>query len=143
MDPMIKSLPAFQKAVTHYASYRLRVNIQFNTMKLIVKGLKNDISSVILVIDHKQKIEPVRYRESQVEYYGKKGMILLGMTTIRWKIGDNEAGYEYSCHDYVVKEYKSQNHIQVGAMIQLASRIINDNNLDIQSNTVYIQYEKL
>ena len=80
---MIKSLPAFQKAVTNYASYRLRVNIQFNTMKLIVKGLKNDISSVILVIDHKQKIEPVRYRESQVEYYGKKGMILLGMTTIR------------------------------------------------------------
>ena len=80
---MIESLPVLQKAVTNYTSHRLRTNIQFNAIRLIMNELKNNSSSIILVIDHKQKIEPMRYRESQVEYYGKKGMILLGMTTVR------------------------------------------------------------
>ena len=99
--------------------------------------LKNDNSSVILVIDHKQKFDTMKYRESQVEYYGKKGMSLLGMMIICWKKGENEAGYEYSFHDYIVKEYISHNHIQVGAIIRLASRIINDNGLDIK--TIFFQ----
>ena len=58
-------------------------------------------------------------------------MHLLGMMMIRWKIADNEAGYEYSFHDYIVKGYTSQDHVQVGTVIQLASRIINDNGLNI------------
>ena len=80
---MIESLPAFQKAVTNHASYRLRANIQFNAITLIMNELKNVNSSVILVIDHTQKIESTRYKETQVEYYGKKGMSLLGTTMIR------------------------------------------------------------
>ena len=59
-------------------------------------------------------------------------MSLLGMMMTRWKIGDNEAGYEYSFHDYVVKGYTSHNHVQVGFIIQLAFRIIDDNGLDIK-----------
>ena len=55
---MIESLPAFQKAVTNHASYRLRANIQFNAITLIMNELKNDNSSVILVIDHTQKSSP-------------------------------------------------------------------------------------
>ena len=51
---MIGTLRAFQKDVTHYVSHRLRANIQFNTIKLIMNDLKNDTSIVILVIDHKQ-----------------------------------------------------------------------------------------
>ena len=79
--------------------------------------LKNDTSSFILVINHKQKIKPMEYRDSQVKYYGKKGMRLLGMMMIRWKIGDNEAGCENSLNNYVVKGYTAQNYIQVGAII--------------------------
>ena len=89
--------------------------------------LKIETSSVILVIDHKQKIEPTKYREPQVEYYSKKGMSLLEMIIMRWKISVNEGGCEYSFHDYVVKRYTSQNHIQIEAIIQVASRIINYN----------------
>ena len=80
---MIESLPVLQKAVTNYTSHRLRTNIQFNAIRLIMNELKNDSSSVILVIGHKQKIEPMRYRETQVKYYGKKGMSLRGMMMIR------------------------------------------------------------
>ena len=59
-------------------------------------------------------------------------MGLLRIIMTRWKIRDNEAGYEYSFHDYVVKGHTSQNHIQIGAIIQLVSRIIHDNGLDIK-----------
>ena len=60
-------------------------------------------------------------------------MSLLGMMMIRWNIADDKIGYEYSFHDYVVKGYISQDHVHVGAIIQLASRIINDNGLEIQN----------
>ena len=86
VDLMIESLPAFQKTVINYTSYKLRTSIQYNAMKLIMNELKNDASFVILVINHKQKIEPMRYRESQVEYHGKKGMILLGIIKLDMNI---------------------------------------------------------
>lgn len=60
-------------------------------------------------------------------------MRLLGIMMIRWKIADDEMGYEYSFHDYVVKGYISQDHVQVGAIIQIASRIINGSGLKIQN----------
>ena len=78
-----------------------------------MNDLKEDKSTVLMIIDHKQKIEPMKYRESQIEYYGKKGMSFIGMIMIRWKIADDEMGYEYSFCDYVVKGYTSQDHVQV------------------------------
>ena len=36
-----------------------------------------------LWIDHKQKVLPMIYREGQVEYFGKKGMSLLGAMLVR------------------------------------------------------------
>ena len=86
VDLMIESLPAFQKTVINYTSYKLRTSIQYNAMKLIMNELKNDASFVILVINHKQKIEHMRYREPQVEYHGKKGMILLGIIKLDMNI---------------------------------------------------------
>ena len=61
---MIDSLPDFQKPIKNYVSHRLRANIQFNAIKLIMNKLKNDTSFVILVINHTQKIDPMRYKES-------------------------------------------------------------------------------
>ena len=69
----------------------------------------------------------MKYRESQAEYYGKKRMNLLVIMLIRWIICDNESGVDYSFHDYIVKGYTSQDQVQVRAIIQLVSRIINDN----------------
>ena len=60
LDSMIESLPAFQKAVTNYASYRLRENIQFDAIKKITTDLKDDTFTVLIIIDHKQKIEQMK-----------------------------------------------------------------------------------
>lgn len=40
--------------------------------------------TAVIVIDHKQKIEPVNFRESSAQYYGKKGISLLGAAVI-WR----------------------------------------------------------
>ena len=60
LDSMVESLPAFQKAVTNYASHRLRENIQFDAIKKITTDLKDDTFTVLIIIDHKQKIEPMK-----------------------------------------------------------------------------------
>ena len=57
-DAMIEFISAFQNDVTNYASHRLCVNIQFNAIILNINYLKNDTSSVILKIGHKQKMSP-------------------------------------------------------------------------------------
>ena len=64
LDSMIESLSVFQKAVTNYASHRLRANIQFEAIKKIMNDLKKDTSTVLMIINHKQKMEPMKYRES-------------------------------------------------------------------------------
>ena len=53
LNSMIESLPAFQKSVTNYASHRLRVNIQFDAIKNIMNDLKEDTSTVLMIIDHR------------------------------------------------------------------------------------------
>ena len=46
-----------------------------------------------MVLDHKQKVLQMRYREGQVEYFGKKGMSLLGMTEVRCKVDGEISGF--------------------------------------------------
>ena len=45
----------------------------------------------------------MRYREVQVNYYGKIGMSLMGFMNIRWKVNGDVSGFEYSFVDYVIK----------------------------------------
>ena len=53
LDSMMESLPDFQKAVTNHASHRLRANIQFDAIKKIMNDLKEDTSTVLMILDHK------------------------------------------------------------------------------------------
>ena len=50
LDSMIESLPTFQKAITNYASHRIRANTQHT----IRNDLKEDTPTVLMIIDHKQ-----------------------------------------------------------------------------------------
>jgi len=45
-----------------------------------------EVGEVLVTLDHKQKIEPVNFNESSEEYYGKKGISLLGFV-LRWRDG--------------------------------------------------------
>ena len=67
-------------------------------------------------------------------------MILLGVVVIRQKICDNEAGFEYLFHDYIVKGYSVQEYVQNGVIIRLASMITIDNGHFI--NNIIIQSDK-
>ena len=44
------------------------------------------------------------YCEGKVDYFLKKGMIMLGITEVRWKVDGKTSGFEYSFVDYVIKE---------------------------------------
>ena len=54
-----------------------------------------------MVPDHKQKDLKMRYWELQVDYFGKKGTILLGIMEIRWKFDGEVIVFEYLFVDYV------------------------------------------
>lgn len=47
-------------------------------------------SRTLIIMDHKQKILSMKYGEGQVEYYGKKGMSLLGSMIIECVILDEK-----------------------------------------------------
>ena len=59
------------------------------------------------------------YQEGQVDYYGKKGLSLLGIMDMRCKIDREVSGFEYSFVDDLIKGYSGRDHVQVAAVIQL------------------------
>ena len=83
LDSMIASLPKFTYNLIHYMAHRVRAKVQFSAIDKIKTNLESNMNSVLIVIDHKQKVLQQRYREGQVEYYGKKGMSVLNGTEKR------------------------------------------------------------
>ena len=73
-----------------------------------------------MVPDHNQKKLQVGYWEGKVNYYGKKGMSLLGIMEIRWEVNGEVSGFEYLFVDYVVKGYSGPDHVQVSTLIQVS-----------------------
>ena len=67
--------------------------------------MKTYPSIIYMIPDYKQKVFQMRYREGQVHYYGKKGMNLLGILEIGWKVDGNVSGFKYQFVDNVIKGY--------------------------------------
>ena len=88
--------------------------------------MKTDSSTIYMVPYHKHKVLQMIYWEVQVNYYGKKGMSLLVIMEIRWKVDGEVSGFEYSFSDYVIKVYSDQDNVQVAAVIQLAVDKVQD-----------------
>jgi hypothetical protein len=125
-DSMLASIPQASKAVKDYAAHRLRARVQFRAMEEIQLEMKVDSSIVYVVIDHRQKVEQMRYREGQVEYYGKKGMSVLGAMFSRWKDDGENRGFQYSFVDYIIDGYTGQDNLQVAAVVQQIMRTVQD-----------------
>ena len=75
---MIDSVHKLSNFVTHYASHRLRANVQFSTIENI-KSMKTYLSIVYMVPEHKKKVLQMNYCEVQADYFGNKGMSMLFM----------------------------------------------------------------
>ena len=83
LESMVRAIPKLTRAIAHYMSHRLRAKVQFEEIDQVKSALKKDPSTALIVMDHKQKILQMKYREGQVEYYGKKGMSMLGTMVVQ------------------------------------------------------------
>ena len=82
---MLLSTPKYSYVITHYMAHQLQAKVQFAAIDKIKNDLKINPSKVWMVINHKQKVLQMKYREGQMEYYGKKGMGVLGVMIVTWK----------------------------------------------------------
>ena len=119
---MISTVPLLSTWLKHYMAHRLRAKVQFHSIELVKQWIKADPEKhILIVMDHKQKVQNMKYREGQVEYYGKKGMSVLGTMVVQWLTKDdsNEMGFQYSFVDYIIAFYSGQDNVQVCAILQL------------------------
>ena len=87
---------------------------------------KQDPKKVLIVMDHKQKILQMKYREGQVEYYGKKGMSMLGTMIVQWltkTIKVKEDGVEVQ-KEVGVFQYKFVDYISKGMLVRIILKLL-------------------
>lgn len=118
---MQRALPHMTEAVVAYASHRLRAKVQFRAISQIQNEWLKEApeSRRLLVLDHKQKVLPTKYREGQVEYFGKQGMPLLGALEVSYVVKDGVSGLVYRFIDIAIKGYNAQDHVQVAGLLQV------------------------
>lgn len=104
-------------ALIRYMAHSMRARVQFHAIQKVKEKLKEDQTSILIVIDHKQKILQQKYREAQVDYFGKKGMSLLGAMAVQYVEKDDKEGYEYHFLDFIFKGYSGQDNIQVASAL--------------------------
>ena len=120
---MKNTIPTLTNGVVHYMAHHLHAFVKFSEIDKIKNMLKRSRNKILLVVDHKQKILQMKYREGQIEYYGKKGMSFLGTMVVHWVVDkDNIGWYEYLFFDYVFKGYSGQDHIQVASALKVITQ---------------------
>ena len=144
LQSMFDALPKLTYAVAYYMAHRLRARVQFHAIRNIKQKLRNDPSKVLIVMDHKQKILQMKYREGQVEYYGKKGMSMLGTMIVQWS--SEKKGFVYRFENYAFKGYAGQDNVQVAAAIQQTVKEVETNYPEIreiifQSDPLHLSFE--
>jgi hypothetical protein len=123
LDSMAAAAPALKDTVLKYMGHRVRAYAQFHEIKLLYQRLSKE--EVLIIIDHKQKILGMKFREGQVEYFGKQGMSLLGAMMVQriWIADKNNVvrpGLRRIHFDLIFDQYKSQDSRQVlGALQEL------------------------
>ena len=81
------------------------------------------VGTLLIIVDHKQKIQPISFNESSEEYYGKKGISLLGFL-VRWR--EDEGGDLNTRYVDVVSNNGTQNAHQVQALLNAVLPSIKD-----------------
>jgi hypothetical protein len=118
---MEKAAPFVEQHVVHYLAHRLRAKVQFTSIRRTYSEITE--IDVLIVMDHKQKVLPMMFREGQVEYFGKRGMSLLGAMMVRRTTreinGEMKTGLEYVFIDIVIDKYSTQDSVQVLAAMQV------------------------
>mmetsp|Transcript_21013 Transcript_21013/g.29472 ORF Transcript_21013/g.29472 Transcript_21013/m.29472 type:complete len:980 (-) Transcript_21013:30-2969(-) len=144
LESMFRAISKLTHAVTYYMAHRLRAKVQFEEINQVKSSLKEDPSTALIVMDHKQKILQMKYREGQVEYYGKKGMSMLGTMVVQWitkstsvkengvNVQKEVGGFQYKFVDYVFKGYAGQDHTQVASAIEKILERVKEHNPEVK-----------
>ena len=72
----------------------------------------------------------MKYRVGQVEYYGKKCMILLGIMLVQWSTEKN--GFVYRFENISFKGYAGQDNVQVAAAVEKVVEQVKTNYPDMR-----------
>ena len=124
LQTMAAVLGNMQKQVKSYAAHCTRWRIQKDSYGEILQSLDDDGTMAVLVLDHKQKVVDVSFREAQVDYFGKRGKSFCGVNLVRRVRKGGKLGFEFVFFDFIIEGYDEQNHIQVCAIISKALEII-------------------
>ena len=127
---MIKAVSnIFKTTVKSYMAHRVRAVAQFSKLRKETQSFTDKRCGLFL--DHKQRILPMREREGQAEYFGKRGMSLLVFMLVRritkiTKEGNEQSGLEYIFYDVAVKDYSAKDYVQVTAIIEYIVNLIHE-----------------
>lgn len=100
-----------ESAIQRYAAHKVRSSHQAKQIANEAELVSGDKTKIMLVMDHKKKVLPQRYREGQQEFFGKRGMSLLGVA--EFYLGETHYA------DYVIDGYSTQDNVQVFAAITI------------------------
>lgn len=111
VQSLIDAVKCIEPALQRYAAHKVRSLHQAKQITVEAEKIKLNKSKTMLVIDHKKKVLPQRYREGQQEFFGKREMLLLGVA--KFYLGDTHFS------DYAIDGYSTQDNVQVFAAITL------------------------
>ena len=91
IESMISAVPILKNTIMSFMGHKVWAFAQFHEIEKMHNNLGD--GQVIVTLDHKQKTLTMKYREGQVEYFGKQGMSLLGaMVAMRTYQKDKKTG---------------------------------------------------
>ena len=81
-ESMKRACPLIEEEFERFLAHILRTQWQAAACKESIQKAVKSKNTAVIILDHKQKVLARRLKESQVQYYAKKGMSLLGAMVI-------------------------------------------------------------
>jgi hypothetical protein len=113
IETMLSIVGPIGKILQAYHKHVARAVWQAHQINRVVDQL--DVGTVVLVIDHKMKIKPINFKENSAEWYGQKGVSLLGAYA-RWR--ETSEGPVLSHYFDSVLIGRKQNALQVQVVLE-------------------------
>lgn len=79
---MEQDVTLIKSVLQRYTAHKVKSTHQSKQIELEAAIKEDDATKILLVMDHKKKVLPQRYREGQQEFFGKNGMSLLGVAKV-------------------------------------------------------------
>jgi hypothetical protein len=117
---MGEPITALSRTLNLYQRHVFRGVFQNNAV-LLAGNMK--VGQVVIIMDHKQKINGVNFTESSEEYYGKKGISVLGFL-LRWRTEDG--GPVHTHYLDVVSSNSKQDASQVRTLMSKVLPVVKE-----------------